>query len=842
MALTRFLRYLVSVAALCSSLSLPASPQSDPLLRQKRALERIDSFVDHYRKTGDFKSRVTELQQAEKELISSNRELMAREDWAAAAQGLIKLGAIQRMQGEWEPAIALYRQAEETATKARHPEHQANALIGRAMAESAQREHGAAIADAERAVQLARPLADRSVLFDALDTLAQAQVGLGNLVAAADSLNQAFALAPALKEPWRMFYGYLDRADVYLKTAEKCDYQRVFEPCYLALDRAKSDYTEALALARKLGFSGLARTTEGFLAEVELRRSLINSRQGFDQNLQATRLFHPKEPSEVLVTESFVASGKILPPGLLEQYRKEKAAKALGGFANVVKATSLFVEGSLSEANGDNDAALASYMKALDVLESDRRGIKDEANRGTLLEDKIGFYYAPILQLLQARRFEEAFALLERSKSRSLADLIANKKLGLARPEEQRLYAQSVTLRARIGALQDELFELSAGADRSKNAQRMEELVGQIRKLEATHQEVLARTAVEAPRVLELVVSEPVSLKKLQAAMREEHFEMLQYLVLEHAVILWHIAPDAVHVRNVFLPRSEVIGKVAALQKSLEDRNGAFDESTAKEMYLFLIQPALAWIKSERLIIVPHEVLHQVPFQVFKDPASDRFLGERFQISYAPSATVLLAMKRARSVAAGRLLAVADPDIAAAPGEVRAIAKLFPGRSKVVTDELATETNVKSWIGEHDLVHLSVHGKFNAGEPLLSYLQLRKSGDDDGRLTAAEMFGLPLEKAQLLVLSACETGKAEATHANEILGMVRALLYAGAGTLVLSYWEVDSAATALWMRTFYQASLTKPPGEAARAALLRVKKERAFNHPYYWGAFMLVGR
>ena len=72
------------------------------------------------------------------------------------------------------------------------------------------------------------------------------------------------------------------------------------------------------------------------------------------------------------------------------------------------------------------------------------------------------------------------------------------------------------------------------------------------------------------------------------------------------------------------------------------------------------------------------------------------------------------------------------------------------------------------------------------------------------------MFGLPLDRSRLVVLSACETGRAEATHGNEILGMVRALIYAGAGTLVLSYWEVDSAATALWMQTFYQAALSRP--------------------------------
>jgi CHAT domain-containing protein len=307
-------------------------------------------------------------------------------------------------------------------------------------------------------------------------------------------------------------------------------------------------------------------------------------------------------------------------------------------------------------------------------------------------------------------------------------------------------------------------------------------------------------------------------------------------------VIVWHIAPDSVTVRNVFLPRSEVIGKVAALQKSLADRNTRFDETTARELFLFLVQPVLSRIRSDRLVIVPHEDLHYVPFQVFQDPSDGRYLGERFQITYAPSVSVLLGLKRSPGLSGGRLLAVADPGIPAAIPEVQAIAKLFPGRSKVVIDELARESDVKAWVRDVDVIHLAVHGKFDGAEPMLSYLALTRGPGDDGRLTAAEMYGLPLDKSRLVVLSACETGRAEATHGNEILGMVRALIYAGAETLVLSNWKVDSAATALWMQSFYEAALSRPMPEAARAALVKVKSNPAYSHPYYWAAFTVVGR
>jgi len=139
-------------------------------------------------------------------------------------------------------------------------------------------------------------------------------------------------------------------------------------------------------------------------------------------------------------------------------------------------------------------------------------------------------------------------------------------------------------------------------------------------------------------------------------------------------------------------------------------------------------------------------------------------------------------------------------------------------------------------------VHLSVHGKFDGSEPLLSYLQFKPGPSDDGHLTAAEMFGLPLQKNSLVVLSACETGKAQATHSGELIGMVRSLLYAGAGSLVLSSWEVDAASTKLWMETFYREGQTREPAEAARLALAAVKSTPAFSHPFFWAPFVMTGK
>lgn len=822
------------------TLSAPAA-ENDAALVQQQAIARIEAVVDHFRKTGDFRSRVADLQESESELTTSNQAFAARGDWSAVAHGLVWLGQIQRMRDTWEPALAYYRQAEVTAQRANDIAMQVKALTGIAKAEAALRDYGSAAAHAAQAVKMGEHVEDQKLLFDALSVVGQIQVSQGNLNAAADTLNRAFRVVQGLKEESSLLYSHLDRAEIYYRLAGKCTTQQNYEfkVCLEAIGLARADYNAALNLARKLGYTGLAGFTERFLSLLKGQETLIQWRQNSDQSRSQAAIFAPKKYKDVLVTEEFVVSGAV-PPSVKMLYRQaeEFSQEASRGYANPV--AGLSAGGLIQQSKGDHDGALKSFLQAIELLERDRGKLRDERDRGTFIEDKINVYYYAILQLLQRRRYAEAFELLERSRSRAMADLLASRPLDL-RSQERGLYGEVVKLKSQIAALQSKLPTIIGQTD-PQAQQRTAALSTEIGQLESQYQSVVARMAKDAPRLNELLVSEPATLDKLQQSMRQENYEVLQYLVLEQGVILWHISADAVHALNVFLPRSQLTEKVAQLRKSLEDRNTPFAEDTARELFLFLVQPAKPWLKADRLVIIPHGDLHQAPFQVLQDPVDGRFLGERYALSYAPSATVLLGLKKTVGIANGRLLAIADPGIEAARDEVEATAKLYRGRAKVVKEPLAKETEVKAWVKDYDIVHLSVHGKFNVTEPLLSSIQLGVSDQDDGQLTAAEMFGLPLDQARLVVLSACETGKAEVTGGNEVLGMMRALIYAGAGSLVLSYWPVESEATARWMESFYRAAQSAPPAEAARQALQAVKSRPEYQHPYFWAAFMTVGR
>jgi CHAT domain-containing protein len=191
--------------------------------------------------------------------------------------------------------------------------------------------------------------------------------------------------------------------------------------------------------------------------------------------------------------------------------------------------------------------------------------------------------------------------------------------------------------------------------------------------LEKADREAAARLAKKAPRLRELIVSQPASLERVQEMLRRDGSEMLYYLSLDDEVILWHIDGEGQHVRSVLFPRSELKAKVAALRASVSSRDAKFDEKSARELFLYLIQPALGWIKSQQLVLIPHAEMHRLPFAALVAPSGES-LEEMFALSDAPSAGVLLDLKKGGAIENGRLLAAADPEIEEARSEVEAVA------------------------------------------------------------------------------------------------------------------------------------------------------------------------
>jgi CHAT domain-containing protein len=846
--------YLVSLclfALAAPSLQSFAQLGSDPQQLQKSGIVRIDRWADDVRRTGDAKNKLSELAAAQSELKASYNLFIERQDFAGASWSAFKMGDIQRYLNQWGQAAPIYKSAFDLAKRANRTDYQTEALARLAFSELRIGEADAAEEHIREALRLGANCGNKNFYFEALDVASQAAVKRGNLAAASENLDRALAMSAEIDKK-QLYLGYGDRGDIYYQVAMKCDYQNNYDLCYHSLEMARADYGKAIALSRELGYDFIAQSFQTIVNGMDVRKGLIEKTQKGDQTVLETKMFHPQMPKDVLVTERF-AFGAMDPQSiaLLESLVKGlKDWRAQLQHQGVVvvdlNAGDLCLEGQLEENRGNNDAALAAFKQADDLLEKDRRKLGDEQARGAFLEDKIECYYRPALLLLDRKQYPEAFSLFERSRSRVMADLLASRPLTLGTAQERTLFSQLQSLRINIAALQEKLFNLTGGQNRDQNLKQIVQLESQIADLQQQYDQLEARIAKQAPNLKQLTAARPVTLENVQHSAAEEGYDVLYYVVMGDKLVLWHINGNEVQVKDVFLPHVQLIKKTTALRDSLVARRDApeakFDEETSRQLFLYLIQPVLSSIKSSHLIIVPQEELNSIPFQALENPATGKYLGESFAISYAPSATVLATLENKSPLKGGRLLAVADPEIHDASEEVQAIGKFYPGRSKVVAQNAVSKADIKAWVGDYSVVHLSVHGTFNASDPLLSYLQFKEAPADSGRLTAAEMFGLPLQKNSLVVLSACETGRVQATHASEVLGMVRSLLYAGAANLVLSSWEVNARSTKLWMESFYKAGQATPPSEAARQALIAVKSQPEYSHPFFWAPFLMTGK
>ncbi|HEX7671904.1 MAG TPA: CHAT domain-containing protein, partial [Polyangiaceae bacterium] len=250
-------------------------------------------------------------------------------------------------------------------------------------------------------------------------------------------------------------------------------------------------------------------------------------------------------------------------------------------------------------------------------------------------------------------------------------------------------------------------------------------------------------------------------------------------------------------------------------------------------LYELLVLPVRRALKGRRLVIVPHGFLHYIPFHALFDGAL--YLSEEFAVSYAPSASVYgwCAGKPARYAEESLVLGVPDAATPHIRAEVRAVAALLPN-PRLFLGARATAAQLRKHGRRARYVHIATHGLFRQDNPMFSSVRL---GSSD--LSLFDLYGLELP-AELVTLSGCGTGLNVVVGGDELLGLVRGLLYAGAHAVLGTLWDVNDESTSTFMRLFYERARRTPDrAEALREAMAALRESHP--HPYHWAPFVLIG-
>ncbi|MFZ2649050.1 MAG: CHAT domain-containing tetratricopeptide repeat protein [Burkholderiaceae bacterium] len=496
--------------------------------------------------------------------------------------------------------------------------------------------------------------------------------------------------------------------------------------------------------------------------------------------------------------------------------------------------------GCAALASGNIEGGRADFLAAIELFEEQRRVLPGDEFQRAFLTGHLRPYQELLRLALQddERSGAAAHALavlewLERYRARALGERVAQVD---SAGEDDAVQAQRTRLNwlyRRVQRAQDEAAPVAG-------------LVDEVRRTEFELLERARRTRLAGPESTPGAAgAETFDPRALQQLLRDDE-ALVEYGVLDGELFAVLLTRANIQVRRRLANWPEVTEAVRSARFQIESlRSGqaplvrhlsTLTERANQRLQRVheLVWAPLAPLMSQvrRALIVPHGPLGTLPFGALVDAlGADRAC---IDLAVVPSARVALHGLRCRPRAARSALVFGESSrLEHARAEAEFVARMFPS-ARLCVDAQATLQSLHAHAAQADVIHLACHAQFRADNPMFSALHLH-----DGALTVQAAQSLKLQRCTV-VLSACETALADRGSGDEMVGLVRAFLLAGAARVVASLWPVDDRVTAKFMAHFYAALASeRSPAASLRAAQIAVRREHP--HPCHWAAFTLFG-
>lgn len=644
---------------------------------------------------------------------------------------------------------------------------------------------------------------------------------------------------------------------------------------------AKKYFEQALRTARELKNDYLQMASYINIGIIYSHLNLYD--KAFEYQLQAEKLATSKNRVYQL--------GKIYNNMGIIQAKLGDDRKSVQYFDKALELASRFPSGSFvwetflelgnkNRALGKDEESIKYYKDSIALIEDTRSKIVIEDLKASYFgADRRMEAYQNLIDLLVTLDLarpgqgyaEEAYHYLERAKARAFLDSLEVSEVDITQGIDPKLLFREKHLTREISRAYTSLLTADISEDdRRLTMERVKELEEQ---LSALKNEI----RLSSPAYADLKYPAVMTFAEVKKQVGGKESAYLAYSLGEKSSLAFLITAGGLRVAR--LPgRNDIRAKVIAYRRILSDPQTT-DFKLGEELFRVLvpmkIDPAV-----RKIIIIPDDILNILPFEalaVSTEPL--RWLAEDYAVSYAPSVTSLAALQKRRS--SGRrpgrsILAVGDPVYQsfvkngsgdspleinpefgpwAAAGferlrfsgyEAAGAASLFKsGKAQVLLGEKATEDAFKAApLSDYRIIHLATHAFVDDRNPLRSsvVLTLDRDPNEDGLLQMREIFNLKLN-ADLVTLSACQTGLGQFIKGEGISGINRAFFYAGASSVCISLWAVNDEATYQLMNRFYlhiRSGMTVK--EALRTTKLEMIRSGVLSHPYYWAPFIVSGK
>lgn len=712
-------------------------------------------------------------------------------------------------------------------------------------------EYAQALSSLSKAHQVSRSSGDQNTRANIMSSQASVFLEQEDYTAAQKYFNASLAIYRSQGNAREEVRVLLNLAVLEQRQGHDDEALKLFE---LTLERANAAKLVDVQIAAGVGLSGVLTAKRDFLSALKaINESLELARRVNAKSREAELLWRAAQT--YFAMRDYGASAALAEKALILA-RSLRLPKLI-----YLASTTL---GEAYAAEDKVELAITTLKEAIAQIEELREQVVGrQESRQIFFENKVGPYRTMVKLLTQRGDNFEALLYAERAKARVLMEAVRNNRRDLRSIPTEDEKAEAEVLMNKYLAIKKQIKSQPAGEPPSElqnelNAVTNELVVFQDR-FAAKHPDLLLRVGP----------ARPLTHVNLNSLVRANDVMYLEYVVTGDKVGLFILKRNGVsldhELKYVNLPvnADELRRKVSEFHSALAERQPDY-ASLGRELYGLLIEPAASELQNIKTIcIIPEEFLWTLPFQALTNRRGN-YLIQDYSLFYAPSFSVLseMALRRQQQNSKKSLIAFGNPVIdrnekltknlhplPETEIEVAAIAATTRTQMKtILVKRKADEKTFKTLAPQYATIHLATHGVLNNREPLNSYLLLTKTEDEtenDGLLHAREIMDLNLD-ADLAVLSACETGNGRISPGEGVIGMSWAFFLAGARSVIVSQWRVNSASTARLMEHFYQAMASQGDlnvhnkAQSLRYASIRLLENPHYRHPFYWAAFVLV--
>jgi CHAT domain-containing protein len=508
---------------------------------------------------------------------------------------------------------------------------------------------------------------------------------------------------------------------------------------------------------------------------------------------------------------------------------------------------------------GDRERAEAGFRVMLNTLEEQRNTAILDAFRTGSLAHALGAYdpyerYIRFLAEANPPRVHEALDVAERARARGFLEALATVRGAVAAKLPAALLTEESRIRRAITTAQERLRAADLPkADRDR-------LVGELETAEQEREKFLLRLRVEHPSLAEARYPTLLDTRGVQGALRPEEIAVTFFLA-EPQSFRWVMSREYV-VLDRIAGRGAIEKAVTRLRGVLRAPSAQGDFKAASAELGTMLFGGISTADDRPMVVVPHGALNYVPFEVLT--LQNRMVIERHAVSYAPSLNALVQLRGTpANTAPFRVLAVGNPAVAGAPAatdrgdvenlallgplpfaeqELHAIGRTFRDRTRILSGASARESGLRdSRMAQYPVIHFATHGLVSDVQPKRSGLLLAPETGEDGLLQMSEIYGLGL-KANLVVLSACQTALGREITGEGLIGLSRAFFYAGARSVVATLWNLNDRFAAEFVARFYsELNQGHSSEEALRRAKVAYVNHPQYSHPFYWSSLVMLG-